>query len=105
MDGAFLKAAALLVTTDLENRSGYGARTTRLARSLARSFLSSPPLLLLLLLLPLRLRVCIACQRGPVRSFVRSKQSNRASRNTTTRHTHITTTGPGKKFGPICDNW
>lgn len=73
--------------------------------SLARSFLSSPPLLLLLLLLPLRLRVCIACQRGPVRSFVRSKQSNRASRKTTTCHTHITTTGPGKKFGPICDNW
>jgi hypothetical protein len=27
VDGAFLKAAALLVTTDLENRSGYGART------------------------------------------------------------------------------
>jgi len=42
VDGAFLKAAALLVTTDLGNRSGYGARTTRLPPSLARSFLSSP---------------------------------------------------------------
>ncbi len=38
-----------------------------LAGSLARSFL-------VLLLLPLRLRVCIACQRGPVGSFVRSKE-------------------------------
>jgi hypothetical protein len=37
VDGAFLKAAALLVMTDLGNRSGYGARTTRLPPSLARS--------------------------------------------------------------------
>jgi hypothetical protein len=68
VDGAFLKAAALLVMTDLGNRSGYGARTTRLPPSLARSFL------VLLLLLSLRLRVCIPCQRGPVGSFVRSKE-------------------------------
>jgi hypothetical protein len=34
------------------------------------------------------------------RSFVPNRP-NRASRNTTTRHTHKTTTRPGRKFGPL----